>query len=71
MRTSKKVLLAVLAPTTFLVGLASGTAFAGGRIGFPLPQNTCMTVLCSTGSICVDTDDGPICVPNPNGPIDF
>ncbi|MBC8068970.1 MAG: hypothetical protein IAG13_11605 [Deltaproteobacteria bacterium] len=72
MRSSKTILFAILAPAAFVVaGLGSvSPVSAGGPVGVPLPQNTCETVLCSPGAICIDTRTGPQCIPDPNGPSD-
>jgi hypothetical protein len=40
------------------------------NVVLPPVGSTCETVLCSEGSICIDTEDGPVCGLNPNGPGD-
>ena len=71
---TKSIIAAIVVPAAFaLAGFGSSTpAAAGGGTGVPLPPpgSTCETVLCSAGSICVDTKSGPVCVPDPNGPSD-
>ena len=68
------IIAAIVVPAAFaLAGFGSPPpAAAGGGTGVPLPPpgSTCETVLCSAGSICVDTKSGPVCVPDPNGPSD-
>lgn len=69
---TKSILAAILVPAAFaLAGLGtSTTAEATGGTRLPPVGSTCETVLCSSGSICVDTQTGPVCVPDPNGPSD-
>lgn len=75
MRSTKTILLGLTIPALcLLAGLGpSSSAEAGGPIGIPLPPpgSTCETVLCSAGSICIDTKNGPRCIPDPAGPIDM
>jgi hypothetical protein len=74
MRSTKKILLGLAIPMLgSLAGLGlSSSAQAGGPIVIilPPPGSTCETVLCSAGTICIDTKQGPQCIPNPNGPGD-
>jgi hypothetical protein len=73
MRSTTTILLGLAIPALcLLAGLGPSSAEAGGPISFPLPPpgSTCATVLCSAGTICIDTKDGPRCIPDPAGPID-
>lgn len=67
----KSILAAILVPAVFaLAGFGSSTTAQAGGTRLPPVGSTCETVLCSPGSICVDTENGPVCVPDPNGPSD-
>jgi len=73
MRSTKTILISLAIPALcLLAGLGPSSAEAGGPVGIPLPPpgSTCETVLCSAGSICIDTKHGPRCIPDPNGPSD-
>jgi hypothetical protein len=65
------IFAALLIPAAFVfAGLGSTPEAAAGGVRLPPVGSTCETVLCSPGSICVDTRTGPMCVPDPNGPSD-
>lgn len=65
------ILAALLVPAAFvLAGFGSTPHAAADGVRLPPVGSTCETVLCSPGSICVDTRTGPVCVPDPNGPSD-
>jgi hypothetical protein len=72
MRSTKTILRALSIPALGLfAGLVSSSALAGPIvIILPPPGTTCETVLCSAGTICIDTKYGPQCIPDPNGPGD-
>ena len=73
MRSTKTILLGLAIPALcLLAGLGASSSAEAGPVGVPLPPpgSTCETVLCSAGTICVDTKDGPRCIPDPSGPTD-
>lgn len=68
----KTILVAIFVPAAIvLAGLGTpSSASATKVVKLPPPGSTCETVLCSAGSICIDTKEGPRCILDPNGPSD-